>query len=157
MLGNLQSSKALAQISSLRNETFPLTLKSYGTQADPITQTYPVVLTFDDLRNFNVLPGMTAKVIPVYPEQQDPISLLVTIPLTSIVPDNQGGQFVWVVNQDNKVQKRTIKAGSLVSNRVIINDGLTSGERIITAGIASLKEGMEVAPYIDNLAVGNGN
>ncbi|MUK94006.1 efflux RND transporter periplasmic adaptor subunit [Aliivibrio fischeri] len=152
MLGDLKGSKALAQISALRNETFPLVLSTYGTQADPITQTYPVVLTFEDLRGFNVLPGMTVKVVPVYSDEQDQASLLITVPLTAVVPDNQGGQFVWVVTQENKVQKRIISAGTLVSNRIVINDGLHTGERIITAGASSLKEGMEVRPYTDTLS-----
>ncbi|KXI23835.1 efflux RND transporter periplasmic adaptor subunit [Photobacterium sanguinicancri] len=152
MLGDLKGSKALAQISALRNETFPLVLSTYGTQADPVTQTYPVVLTFEDLRGFNVLPGMAVKVVPVYPTDQAQAAALITVPLTAVVPDNQGGQFVWVVDQDNQVHQRPVTAGTLNANRIVIKAGLHAGERIVIAGVSSLKEGMKVKPYTDKLA-----
>ncbi|MGR5079547.1 efflux RND transporter periplasmic adaptor subunit [Photobacterium swingsii] len=153
MLGELKGSKALAQISALRDETFPLILSTYGTQADPMTQTYPVVLTFEDLRGINVLPGMAVKVVPVYPANQAQAATQITVPLTAIVPDNQGGQFVWVVDQDNQVHQRPVTVGSLNANRIVIKAGLHAGERIVIAGVSSLKAGMKVAPYTDKLAV----
>lgn len=156
MLGELKGSQALAQISALRNENFPLLLSTYGTQADPITQTYPVVLTFEDLRGFNVLPGMTVKVVPVYPKTQSSASTLITIPLTAVVPNNQGDQFVWIVDQQNKIQSRPIKAGALFSNRIVVNEGLYAGERIVIAGVSSLTSGMEVKPYTDILVIRSG-
>lgn len=153
MLGDLKGSKAIAQISSIPNKQFPLVLSTYGTQADPITQTYPVVLTFEDLSGVNVLPGMTVKVVPVYSNSSSEDNVLITIPLTAIVPDNKGGQFVWVLDAKNQVQQRQISTGELLTNRVIITDGLHLGERIIIAGVTSLKTDMTVKPYSDKSAM----
>lgn len=155
MLGELRGTKALAEISAIHDETFPLALSTYGTQADPITQTYPVVLTFEDLQGFNVLPGMTVKVVPAYSENTLQSTSIITIPLTAVVPNNQGGQFVWLLDEQNKVQKRVIKTGSLFSNRIVISEGLAIGDRVIIAGVSSLKENMQVKPYSDKLATGN--
>lgn len=156
MLGDLKGSKAVAQISSMPNEQFPLILSTYGTQADPITQTYPVVLTFEDLGGFNVLPGMTVKVVPIYPNSSLDDNSLITVPLTAIVPDNKGGQFVWILDTKNQIKQRQINTGELLTNRVIITDGLQLGERIIIAGVSSLKADMTVKPYSDKSAMNHG-
>ena len=153
MLGELKGSKALAQISAVPNEQFPLVLSTYGTQADPITQTYPVVLTFEDLRGFNVLPGMTVKVVPVHPSTATNNNAFITIPLTAIVPDNKGSQFVWLVDAQNNIHQRTISAGELLTDRIVITDGLHIGDRIIIAGVTSLKADMKVKPYSDKSAM----
>jgi len=74
----------------------------------------------------------------------------ITVPLTAVVPDNQGKQFVWVVNDKNHVEKRYVKVGALSSSRIEITECLVPGERIIIAGVASLKDGMQVRPYTDD-------
>ena len=147
MLGDLKGSEAIAQISAIPNEHFPLLLSTFGTQADPITQTYPVVLTFKDLGGFNVLPGMTVKVVPAYPTTITKENTLITVPLTAIVPDNKGGQFVWVVDAQYQVQQRAVIAGELLTNRVVITKGLQMDERIVIAGVTSIKANMVVKPY----------
>lgn len=155
MLGELRGTKAFAEISAINGETFPLVLSTYGTQADPITQTYPVVLTFEDLQGFNVLPGMAVKVVPEYSINPLQTASIITIPLTAVVPNNQGGQFIWLLDEQNKVLKRVIKTGSLFSNRIVISEGLAIGDRVIIAGVSSLKENMIVQPYSDKPATGN--
>lgn len=156
MLGELKGSEAIAQISAVPNERFPLVLSTYGTQADPITQTYPVVLKFKELGGFNVLPGMTVKVTPVYPKDSAEENTLITMPLTAIVPDNKGGQFVWVVDAQNQVQQRAVNTGELLANRVVITKGLQMNERIIIAGVTSIKTDMIVKPYSEQSAMSHG-
>ncbi|MGR5237093.1 efflux RND transporter periplasmic adaptor subunit [Vibrio alfacsensis] len=149
MLSGKDSTRAIAEISSIPGHAFPLTLRTFATLADPVSQTYPVVLGFEQLNGFHVLPGMAVKVLPVnnteaVQEQQ------ITLPLTAIVPDNQGKQFVWVVGSDNKAQKRYVEIGALNKDRIIVTDHLSKGERVIIAGVSSVKEGMEVRPYTDD-------
>ncbi|MGF1804650.1 efflux RND transporter periplasmic adaptor subunit [Aliivibrio sifiae] len=156
MLGELKGSEAIAQISAIPSERFPLVLSTYGTQADPITQTYPVVLKFKDLGGFNVLPGMTVKVIPIYPTPTVEEHSLITVPLTAIVPDNKGGQFVWVVDSHNQVQQRVVNTGELLTNRVVITKGLQINDRIVIAGVTSIKTDMIVKPYSEQSAMSHG-
>ena len=146
MLSGLHETSANAELAAIPDALFPLTLRTWATQADPVSQTYQVVLGFSDLKGLRVLPGMAVKVIAAQSaEGQSRASI--TVPLTAIVPDNQGGQFVWVVGSDNKVSKRAVAVGSLRNDRIVVENNLEPGERVIAAGVSSLKEGMEVHPY----------
>lgn len=146
MISGLRETTANAELASIPAEVFPLTLRTWASQADPVSQTYPVVLGFSDLKGLRVLPGMAVKVIAGQPADGQG-SANITVPLTAIVPDNQGGQFVWIVGSDNKVSKRAVEVGSLRNNRIVVEKNLKPGERVITAGVSSLKDGMEVNPY----------
>ena len=145
MLSGLRNTQAMAEISAIPSQLFDLSLRSYATQADPISQTYAVVLGFDNLNGYRVLPGMTVKVLPV--EQESNVdNPLITLPITAIVPDNQGQQFVWLVEADNKVVKRFVDVGALSRDRVVITDHLTLGDKVVIAGVSSLQDGMEIRP-----------
>ncbi|WP_232055040.1 efflux RND transporter periplasmic adaptor subunit [Vibrio taketomensis] len=150
MLSSVGGNKAQAEISGIPNHLFDLTLRTYATQADPVTQTYAVVLGFDDVNGYRVLPGMTVKVLPVE-DQQQVKNPTITVPIIAVVPDNQGKQYVWVVGPDNKVSKRFVDVGELSRDRVVIKGNLKIGEQIVTAGMSSLQEGMEIRP------MGNGS
>ncbi|WP_245673557.1 efflux RND transporter periplasmic adaptor subunit [Endozoicomonas ascidiicola] len=147
MLSGLNQRSALAEISGIPEQTFSLSVRTYATEADPISQTYPIVLGFDDLKGFRVLPGMAVKVIPTIADNTTVTGSAISVPLTAIVPDNQGKQFVWIVGSNNKVVKRYIELGNLSKNRVFVNKNLSSGERVVIAGVSSLRDGMEVRPY----------
>ncbi|PKF49572.1 efflux RND transporter periplasmic adaptor subunit [Enterovibrio nigricans] len=147
MLSGVNSRDASAELSAIPGQHFPLELRTFATEADPVSQTYPIVLGFADLKGFRVLPGMAVKVIPANSES-DALENI-TVPLTAVVPDNQGKQFVWVVGEDNTAQKRYIDVGALLKNRIVVKDNLNVGERVIIAGVSSVKEGIEVRPYTD--------
>ena len=146
MISGLRETTANAELAAIPGEVFPLTLRTWATQADPSSQTYPVVLGFSDLKGMRVLPGMVVKVVAIQPEEARS-GANITVPLTAVVPDNQGGQYVWIVGSDNKVTKRAVEVGSLRNNRIVVEKNLEPGERVIAAGVSSLKEGMEVHPY----------
>jgi RND family efflux transporter MFP subunit len=153
MMSGLKSTKAIAEITAIPSQVFDLSLGTHATQADPISQSYAVVLRLDDLKGFRLLPGMTAKVRPV----DDHVvsgSQYITLPVTSVVPDNQGRQFVWLVNDNNLITRRYVQVGALSQDRLEISQGLTVGESVVIAGVSSLHEGMEVRPI---LSVGNGS
>lgn len=95
------------------------------------------------------MPGMSAKVIPVADKPADE-NTLITLPLTALVPDNQGKQFVWVVNAQDQAEKRYVDIGTTYKDRVVITQHLKPGEQVIIAGVSSVREGMTVRPYTDN-------
>ena len=151
MLSGLNNTQASAELSAIPQQLFSLVLRTFATQADPISQTYPVVLGFADLKGFRVLPGMAVKVVPEDVQLNQSVTS-VTVPLTALVPDNQGKQFVWLVDKDNKAQQRYVEVGELSNNRIVITRHLALGERVIIAGVASVKAGMQVRPYTDSQA-----
>ncbi|HFQ4949535.1 TPA: efflux RND transporter periplasmic adaptor subunit [Vibrio vulnificus] len=150
MLTSQHNTRAFAEIAVIPEHRFPLTLKHYSTQADEATQTYAVTLAFTDVNGYRVLPGMTVKVVPDTTERQQTETQRITLPLTAVISDNQGGQYVWVVNGDNRVAKREVKVGELRQNRIAIDDNLTLGENVVIAGTGSLVEGMTVRPYTES-------
>lgn len=147
MLSGLNNTEAYAEIAAIPNKRFPLSLRTYATQPDPVSQTYPVVLGFDDIKGFRVLPGMSVKVFPANGDIES--SLQISIPLTALVPDNQGNQFVWVVDSENMIHKRPVEIGSVYKNRVAIKNNLEQGETVVIAGVSAIREGMKVRPYVD--------
>ena len=64
----------------------------------------------------------------------------VTIPASAVVT-GQEGTFAFVVGPDNKVAKRLLKVNRTQNNTVIIDDGLRSGETVITDGQMRLVPG----------------
>ncbi len=56
--------------------------------------------------------------------------------------------FVYAVGKDNKVSKRPIKVLGTSGTNYLIQDGLKSGEQIVSKGFESLKEGDLIQPEI---------
>lgn len=149
MLSEGRNTRAIAELNKIPGEQFDLQLRTYSTQASSDSQTYSVVLGFNDLKGFRIMPGMLAKVIPVHEAAEEKVTLI-TLPVTALVPDNQGKQFVWVVNSKNVAEKRYVVIGTSYKDRVVIKQHLLPGERVIIAGVSSVKDGMLVRPYTDN-------
>lgn len=62
------------------------------------------------------------------------------------IAEDQTGMYVYVVGQDNKVEKRLVKVGFLYKHRKIIWKGLKAGDRVITEGLQMVRPGMVVQP-----------
>lgn len=137
---------AIAEITSIPDHEFKLSLKAYSTHADDDTQTYSVLLSFSDVGEHRVLPGMTAKVKPVQNTNNAKDLEQIYLPLTAVVPDNKGNQFVWVIGADNTLEKRFVSVGELNGKRVAIESNLKEGEKVVIAGLSALLDGMQVRP-----------
>ncbi|AMX03583.1 efflux RND transporter periplasmic adaptor subunit [Microbulbifer thermotolerans] len=53
---------------------------------------------------------------------------------------------VYVVDESNRLNIRTVEVLSTSKDRVVIASGLTDGERVVTSAIANAVDGMEVQP-----------
>ncbi|MGC8121230.1 efflux RND transporter periplasmic adaptor subunit [Marinobacter sp. VGCF2001] len=122
----------------------PLSYKSYSPVADSISQTYRVVLELIDTKGQNVLPGMNARVHAIGDGTEG--EAVIQVPVQAVVPTNTGDEFVWVVGDEGKVEKRLVEVGRLMDDQVVVEDGLATGDRIVTAGVGALTEGMKVRP-----------
>lgn len=85
------------------------------------------------------------------------IKLFITdeIPLIAIHPNtlgqNQLGTFVFVVNNEDKIETRQVEIQYSNKDLAIIKDGLNEGDRVVVSDIAKLKDGLLVNPSeIDN-------
>jgi RND family efflux transporter MFP subunit len=130
------------------SEQVPVTLKSFAAEADPQTQTYEVVLGMTRPEAMTVLPGMSAEVFP-QDAATDPDSgatgASLLVPLKAVTADADGAPMVWVVDPGtSRVARRGIEVGDVRGSDVLVLGGLQVGERIVTAGVDHLREGMLV-------------
>jgi multidrug efflux system membrane fusion protein len=76
--------------------------------------------------------------------QADTLKNVVVVP-AGAVRQGASGQFVYVLDTENStVSMRTIKTGQADGDRIVVKEGLQSGETVITEGADRLKEGAKV-------------
>jgi multidrug efflux system membrane fusion protein len=73
----------------------------------------------------------------------------VTVPLTA-VQQGPNGAFVYVVDTNHVASARDVKAGQSREDRVLIDQGLSAGETVVTAGQYRLTPGTLVEVVPDN-------
>lgn len=77
-------------------------------------------------------------------------TVLIPQKATSEVQDQK---YAFVVGKDNKVVNTQIKVAELDNGKeYIVLEGLSSGDRVVVEGIASLKDGMEIKPITEQEA-----
>lgn len=134
--------------SSLPNREFSVKLKEWSTEADPKTQTYRVVLTMEAPQDVNIFPGMSASFILRSPIASSGITI--KVPSQSVLVDEQGHFYVWVVSDNLTLEKRQVEVGQLVEGQIEIKEGVTLGEKIISAGASLVHKDMKIKIYEGN-------
>jgi membrane fusion protein (multidrug efflux system) len=84
------------------------------------------------------------ELVTVLLEDAHPIEAL-TIPRVAVLTD-QSGDYVYAVGPDRKVQQRRVLLGQSSPGTVIVTNGLSEGENIITEGIQRARPGQFVSP-----------
>ena len=131
-------------------------VREIASMADPVTRTYKVCVAVPDLPKAAKL-GMTAKVSlgnnhdnltnstdSKAVTQASASAPTFTLPAQALYQVNNKTQ-VWLV-QDNKAQLVDVVVAGYAGNDVIISQGLSKGDRVITAGLAKLVPEQEVRP-----------
>lgn len=113
-------------------------LLSLDNQIDVTTGTIKIKARFDN-QDDTLFPNQFVNVRLRVNTLQD----AVVIPPAALQMGNEG-HFVWVVNSDNKVSKKSVIAGLQDSEKVVISAGLEAGERVVTDGLDRLTEGAKV-------------
>jgi multidrug efflux system membrane fusion protein len=137
--------EAYATFAAAREREFPLTLKEFTTEADPLTQTYRITFRMDPPSDLVILPGMTTtvfvrRVLDEAPEGQ------IQVPALAVVSDGAGQAFVWVVDTDAMtVHKRPVTTGEPTgTEEIVIREGLKPGETLAVSAVSRLTEGLKV-------------
>lgn len=126
-----------------KDTPFSATIKSYArTSSDALGFPVSLRLVDVDTARYNILPGMTC-IATVQIAESD--SEAVAVPLTAIYAPVGGDDYVWVINSDNIVEKRRVVLGELTGEEsIIVESGLKSGERVVSAGVYHLTNGERV-------------
>jgi RND family efflux transporter MFP subunit len=69
------------------------------------------------------------------------------LPQTAVLSDAKGA-YVFVVNEHNQVERRAVRIGGTIESGIIIAEGLTGTERVVTTAGGFLREGetINIAP-----------
>lgn len=87
-----------------------------------------------------LLPGMFVRARLTTGVKQDAI----LVPTESISRNKKGQAVVMLVDNQSTVESRLINSGQNMGGKVLVNDGLKAGERLITAGFQKIKAGAPV-------------
>jgi RND family efflux transporter MFP subunit len=124
------------------------------TQKANMNQLYTMRLKLKDGENQLPSPGMVAMVTIQYRSEK---SEWVYIPYSAIF-ENEGISSVWIYNTDTEtVSAQAVEISELrTDGTVVVSEGLTTGEIVITAGVHALKEGekVKVLPPVSKTNVG---
>ncbi len=126
-----------------RDISFVAQLSDYGVTTSNAAG-FPVKLIVEnhDPTLYPIVPGLSCTITI---ESEDPSHGAISLPLSAIYAPAEGGTYVWIINKDNRVERRKVTLGELYStNRVIITHGVASGERVVVAGVYQLQEGAKV-------------
>jgi RND family efflux transporter MFP subunit len=138
--------EALAYFEERADMPVTVVLKSYASEADPVTQTYEVVLALKSRPpGMTLLPGMSVTVLP-FAAKGPPTGAALSIPLTAVATDAAGGTFVWVVGAGGQVTRSAVVLGDIRGGQVTVASGLDAGQSVVSAGVSALRDGMKVRP-----------
>jgi len=90
----------------------------------------------------------------LWPGQSVSTRLLVkTLKDATVVPDDAvqhgtDGLYAFSVNQENKAELRKLKAGQSIDGRTVVDEGLSPGQQVITAGQFKVQQGSLVTTAI---------
>jgi len=138
------------QFDAFPGREFEGTVKEIGTEASQTTRTFPVTLIMAQPEDVLVLPGMAGRSSAGevdWPEDQRRRG--VAVPAGAVfTPDTETRSHVWIIEPTEGdlgvLERRPVKTGDLTRHGVLITEGLSAGELIVTAGVHSIQEGQTV-------------
>jgi len=140
-----QSAQPLKVIAITTDGKKPLaegTLSVVNNQVDTTSGTIRLKAVFDN-KNHALWPGQSVST-----------RLLVkTLKDATVVPDDaiqhgNDGLYAYTVNQDNKAELRKIKVSESIDGRSVVDDGLSPGQQVITAGQYKVQPGTLVSTAV---------
>lgn len=108
-----------------------------GAELDPGTRTLDVEAEIDN-SNLRLRPGLFGRM----ELQRREFSDALLVPLTAVV-DFENQKVVYVV-ADGRAERRVVSLGAVVGARVVIEDGVVRGERLVVAGQQRVADGQQV-------------
>ena len=151
--------KITAKFSFVSDREFDLLLTEFSAAADPQTQTYKTTLSMPQPEGVNIQPGMTAEVL-VYALQSDQNQTKseFVVPAVAVFAGDDDSQFVWVVDQsDMIINRKKVTLGTVTGTSDIkILDGILAGDKIVIAGVTTLRDSMKVSYLEDHYNIDGG-
>jgi RND family efflux transporter MFP subunit len=129
---------ALVFMDAFPGNPFKAEIIELGTVADPVTATYETELLILRSR-----PGFRTGFISraeIYPGE---VKRSLVLPLHALIDATDNRAFIFVL-KEGMAEKRMIRTGAILGEEVVVLEGLSEGEEVITDGAKYLREGSEV-------------
>jgi RND family efflux transporter MFP subunit len=148
----LISSAPYARNIQVRFDPFPETLlpasiKEISNEASRTTRTYPVTLIMEPPQGVEILPGMAGEAWGSVELPDNLAESGIEVPTAAVFADDASASeqsYVWVVDEETRsVLRRPVETVRFSALGVLVQ-GVEPGERIVTAGVHSLREGQTV-------------
>lgn len=152
-LSNADIVEMVAELSAAPGLRFPVRVREIAQVADPATQTFAIRTAMQAPEGIRLLPGMTATVAVNY-RRASVLGDRIMVPISAVLKRDNGDQVVWIIGEDQKSSSRQVTTGTASGSEIEITDGIRPGDRIATAGVSFLREGMKVRDLGDQLGGG---
>lgn len=143
--------EAYVEFAAVPGERFPLTLRSFATQANPASRTFLVSFNLNPPEDRNILPGMTCTVSLRFrnPDGTPVVQPgLFQIPLRALLT-SEGKTWVWRWSeQTGQVSRIPVEMVALTGDSVQVRStDLKAGDELVASGVRFLDEGMTVQRF----------
>ncbi|WP_448581410.1 efflux RND transporter periplasmic adaptor subunit [Thermaurantiacus sp.] len=129
----------VASAAAFPGQTFAGTINTIDPLVDPVTRAATVRAIIPN-RNLRLRPGMLMTV-----EVEAAPRIAPVVPDLALV--GQGARnFVYLLAEDNSVQRTEVQTGVRRDGQVEIREGLSPGQRIVVEGTVKVRDGMVVQP-----------
>lgn len=135
--------------SSMSQKRFTANYKEHATSPNPGSQTYDVSFTLEAPKDLTIFPGMTASLlVDLSKISRESHANTLIIPNAGVVQiDGEQGSYVWKYSPETQqISKQAVTLGAIQDTGIEIIQGLKPKDKIVTAGLNLLKEGMKVKP-----------
>ncbi|PQJ89039.1 efflux RND transporter periplasmic adaptor subunit [Aliivibrio sifiae] len=130
-------------------QSYDAIVKEYTTEPDPESGAYLVTLTMPMPEDQFILDGMAVEVTTKQSSPNVAGQFGLIIPIEAIF--NEDGddidkkeKYVWIVDSENKIKKQKVVTTKATSFGLRVVDGVSTGDRIVIAGVSRLRDGLEV-------------
>lgn len=107
-------------------------------QSDPMTHTYPISIHVDNSKH-QLLPGMVCDV--TFGQTGAPAF---SVPVTAVMAGMGDSRYVWVV-ENGIARQRKILTGAAYGGRIVVAEGLQTGDAVVVKGMQKLSNGSKVS------------
>ncbi len=136
---------ATARIIGREEKDFDLYYVEHQTTPDPITQTYGVTFALEGETTTSFYQGSRATVTVMSKQTQQRVLL---IPVNALVGDKASGFSAWLFNGENQtIHKTEIVVAKLLGDTAVISEGLSDGDKVVSAAVGQMREGLKVKEY----------
>ena len=133
--------EAEATVSAFPEMRFPAAIVEVATQADPVTRTFEVTLSFDAPEDVPLVPGMTARIV-VRAVGRRTGTVVQRVPANAVFGADDGSTSVWKVDPSTMtVASAPVSVGAMLGSEIEIVSGLTDGDLVAITGVANLRAG----------------